>query len=130
VPTKTAQLSRPAATGANVRAVDWSGYRGIRRYSPYYYPGYSAYSPYYYGNYAYRPWYARPYAYAWGYPGYAGPVYRSWYPAFVNPAYLPYSWGAYYPPPVAAPMPAAVYPPQVFSIPPGGAADYVGCFYW
>jgi hypothetical protein len=151
VPARTAVLARsPGETNVPARQVDWSGYRGIRRYSPYYYPGYAAYSPYYYGNYAYRPWYARPYAYAYGYPGYAGPFYRAGYPRFAYPgyaypgfrypgfagigypAYAPYAWGGFYPPPIAAPVVVgpAIVGPQVSSTGSADAADYVGCYYW
>lgn len=134
-PARTAVLARTRDAG-DVRAtpVDWSGYRGIRRYSPYYVPGYvpgyAVYRPYYYGNYAYRPWYARPYAYAYGYPGYAPPYYR--YPAYAYSAWAvhaPYAWGGFYPPAVAV-APPVVAAPQVYSTRPAAAADDVGCFYW
>jgi hypothetical protein len=146
VPARTAVLARsPGETNVPARQTDWSGYRGIRRYSPYYYPGYAAYSPYYYGNYVYRPWYARPYAYAYGFPGYAGPFYRAGYPRFAYPgfaypgfagigypAYAPYAWGGFYPPPIAAPVVVgpAVAGPQVSSTGSSHATDYVGCYYW
>lgn len=137
-PARTAVLVRAPTEQVRATVVDWSGYRGIRRYSPYYAPyyspGYSVYRPYYYGNYAYRPWYARPYAYAYGYPGYAPPYYR--YPTYAYSAYAlygPHAWGGFYPPPVvAAPFaaPPVVVAPQVSSTEAGTAADYVGCFYW
>ncbi len=136
VPARTAVLARSAdEPHVPVREVDWSGYRGIRRYSPYYYPAYAGYAPYYYGNYAYRPWYARPYAYAYGYPGYAGPFYRGWYPRFGYPAvgypaYAPYAWGGFFAPPVVGPFVPAVVGPQVSSTGSAVATDYVGCYYW
>lgn len=113
-----------------MQPADWSGYRGIRRPSPYYYPAYAPYPPFYYGHYAYRPWYARPYAYAYGYPAYAPPIYGPpiygprWYGYY---GYAPYAWGGFYPPAVAAPMWVS---PQVSWTAPAAAADYAGCFYW
>jgi hypothetical protein len=147
IPARTAVLDRATIT-SSVRAqyVDWSGYRGIRRYSPWYLARYGYYPPYYYGNYAYRPWYARPYAYAWGYPAYAPPPYRYAPYGYAGfwPGYLPYAWGGPYPPPIAAPgivapgivAPGIVAPgvvvarPQVSSTVPAADAEYVGCFYW
>ena len=135
-PARTAVLVRAATEQVQATAVDWSGYRGIRRYSPYYAPyyapGYAFYRPYY-GNYAYRPWYARPYAYAYGYPGYAPPYYR--YPTYAYSGYAlygPYAWDGFYRPPiVVAPFaPSSVVAPQVSSTAAGTTADYVGCFYW
>jgi hypothetical protein len=134
IPARAAILARSSSTEAvRAVAVDWSGYRGIRRYSPYYAPGYSMYPPYYYGNYAYRPWYARPYANPYGFPAYAPPLYR-YSPYGYAAAYGLYGWGGFYPPPIAAPFPAVIGPqfsrPQVSSTGPAAAADYVGCFYW
>jgi hypothetical protein len=130
VAARTAVLRGDRDAPVCVQPVDWSGYRGIRRYSPYYYPAYAAYPPFYYGHYAYRSWYARPYAYAYGYPAYAPPLYG--YRAFYGYrggyyGFAPYAWGGFYPPVMASP---AIVSPQVFWTPPAAAADYAGCFYW
>ncbi|MEX2185599.1 MAG: hypothetical protein WD875_02350 [Pirellulales bacterium] len=134
VPVRTAILRSEPEAPVRAQLVDWSGYRGIRRYSPYYYPAYAGYSPYYYGNYAYRPWYARPYAYAYGYPAFAPPVYapRGWYRGYYGyngyaPYAAPYAWGGFYPPVVS---PSVLVSPQVSWTAPAASADYVGCFYW
>jgi hypothetical protein len=133
IPARTAVLYRANADETvRVQQVDWSGYRGIRRYSSSYLAGYGYHPGYYYSNYAYRPWYTRPYAYAWGYPGYAPPAYRYAPYGYAGywPGYLPYAWGGPYPPPIAAPAPLVVAPPQVSSTVPAADAEYVGCFYW
>lgn len=128
-PARTAELRGDSDAPLRVQPADWSGYRGIRRYSPYYYPTYAPYPPFYYGHYVYRPWYARPYAYAYGYPAYAPPIYR--YPIYPYRGWVygygPYAWGGLYPPAIAAP---AVVSPQVFWTPPAADADDAGCFYW
>jgi hypothetical protein len=134
IPARTAVLRSDHDAPVRAQPVDWSGYRGIRRYSPYYYPAYTPYPPFYYGHYAYRPWYARPYAYAYGYPAYAPPLYG--YRAFYGYrggyyGYAPYAWGGFYPPLMASPaIVASQVSPQVFWTPPAAAADYAGCFYW
>ncbi len=128
VPAQTAVLRSEPDAPVRARPVDWSGYRGIRRYSPYYYPAYASYRPYYYGHYAYRPWYARPYANFYGYPAYAPPFYatRGWYRGYA-PYAGPYAWHGFYPPAVYPPV---VVSPQVSWTAPAAAADYAGCIYW
>jgi hypothetical protein len=132
-------------------AVDWSGYRGIRRYPVYAWAPYAPLPAYSAAYYYHRPWYVGAYATPyplWNYPAAYGFGYRSygWGYAGGWPA-----WGAYgnwangrpgclvmlgMTEPVgdvarAAADSSLTNPPSTNSSPAAAGQDeYSGCYYW